>query len=157
MTDLPPLTNASFTVERVYPHPPARVFFAHADQDAVRRWRVDGHGFHVTSHTFDFREGGREVSAYRFGDGPDMTFAAEYHVIVPDRRIVSTYAMTMGGAPMSVSLLTIELIAEGAGTRLVLTEQGAYFGDPAGAKGREEGMRELLEVLATELDAAAVS
>ena len=33
---LPQLTNASFTVERVYPHPPARVFRAHAEKDAVR-------------------------------------------------------------------------------------------------------------------------
>lgn len=149
---LPPVTNASFTVERTYPHSPARVFRAHADQDAVRRWRVEGEGFHVSSHTFDFREGGRESSHFRYGDGPPMTFDAEYHVIVPDRRIVSTYAMTIGGEPLSVSLMTIDLIPEGAGTRLVLTEQGAYFGDPAAVSGREEGTLGLLEALAAELD-----
>jgi uncharacterized protein YndB with AHSA1/START domain len=152
MTDLTPVTHASFTVERLYPHPPARVFRAHADKDAVRRWRVEGEGFQVQSHSFDFREGGREFSGFRFGDGPDMTFEAEYHVIVPDRRIVTTYWMTMGGEPLSVSLMTIEFRAEGAGTRLVLTEQGAYFGDPAGVAGREEGTRGLLETLAAELD-----
>jgi len=155
MSDLPPITNASFTVERVYPHPPARVFRAHAEQDAVRRWRTEGEGFHVDSHTFDFREGGREFSGFRFGDGPPMTFEAEYHVIVPDRRIVSTYRMTIAGEPLSVSLMTIELRPEGAGTRLVLTEQGAYFGDAEGVAGREQGTRELLEALAAELDRAA--
>lgn len=151
MTDAP-ITHASFTVERVYPHSPAKVFRAHADKDAVRRWRVEGEGFHVDSHDMDFREGGRESSVFRFGDGPPMTFDAEYHVVVPDRRIVSTYWMSMGGEPLSVSLLTIELHAEGAGTRLVLTEQGAYIGDPGGVAGREEGTRGLLESLAAELD-----
>jgi uncharacterized protein YndB with AHSA1/START domain len=152
MIELPPVTNASFTVQRVYPHAPSRVFFAHADKDAVRRWRIEGEGFHILSFDFDFREGGRESSVFRFGDGPEMTFEAEYHVIVPDRRIVTTYAMTLGGEPLSVSLMTIELLPEGTGTRLVLTEQGAYFGDPAGVKGREEGTLGLLEVLAAELD-----
>jgi uncharacterized protein YndB with AHSA1/START domain len=152
MTDVAQLTHATFTIERTYPHPPSRVFFAHADQESVRRWRVEGEGFHVHSHEFDFREGGREFSGFRFGDGPDMTLESEYHVIVPDRRIVSTYWMTMGGEPLSVSLLTIELHPAGAGTRLVMTEQGTYFGDPAGAPGREEGMRGLLEILAAELD-----
>lgn len=149
---LPQVTNASFTVERVYPHPPSRVFRAHADQAAVRRWRVEGEGFHVSSHTFDFREGGREFAGFRFGDGPEMTFEAKYHVIVPDRRIVSTYGMTMGGEPLSVSLMTIDLVPDGAGTRLILTEQGAYFGDPAAVAGREEGTLGLLEALAAELD-----
>lgn len=157
MSPLPPLTNASFTVERVFPHPPSRVFRAHADQAAVRRWRVEGEGFHVDSHTFDFREGGREFSGFRFGDGPLMTFEATYHVIVPDRRIVSTYGMTIGGEPLSVSLMTIELIPEGSGTRLVLTEQGAYFGDAEGVAGREEGTRQLLESLAAELDRAGAA
>lgn len=151
---LPPVTHANFTVERFYPHTPAQVFRAHADKDAVRRWRVEGEGFHVDSHEFDFRVGGRESSTFRFGDGPPMTFEAEYHVIAPDRRIVSTYGMSLAGEPLSVSLMTIELRPEGSGTRLVLTEQGAYFGDPAGVAGREEGTRELLESLAAELDRA---
>ena len=33
-----------------------------------------------------------------------------------------------------------------------MTEQGAYFGDPAAVAGREEGMRELLGLLGAELD-----
>lgn len=153
---LPQVTHASFTIERIYAHPPARVFRAHSDAAAVRRWRVEGEGFHVESHTFDFREGGREHSTFRYGDGPTMTYDSEYHVIVPDRRMVSTYWMSMAGEPLSVSLLTIELLPDGAGTRLVMTEQGTYFGDPAAVAGREEGMRELLGILAKELDGALV-
>ncbi|MFT6669235.1 MAG: hypothetical protein ACJAVZ_000688 [Afipia broomeae] len=53
--------------------------------------------------------------------------------------------MTLEGAPLSSSLVTISFSSDGAGTRLELTEQGAYFdGDIAG---REEGTRALLDEL----------
>lgn len=148
----PTLTHGRFTLERFYPHAVERVFFAHADKDTLYRWRVSGEGFVVHSHELDFREGGREFSVFRYGDGPEMTFAAEYHVIIPNRRIVNTYWMTMGGEPLSVSLLTLDFLPEGGGARLLMTEQGAYFGDPAAVAGREEGMRELLGLLGVELD-----
>jgi hypothetical protein len=59
----------------------------------------------------------------------------------------------MGPKPLSVSLATMELAADGDGTRLTYTEQGAYFdAGIASAKGREEGCRGLLEKLAAELE-----
>lgn len=63
----------------------------------------------------------------------------------------------MGAHPLSVSLTTIELFAQGRGTRLIHTEQGAYFGEGETVHGREEGTRELLEKLAEELDRSGVS
>jgi uncharacterized protein YndB with AHSA1/START domain len=70
---------------------------------------------------------------------------------VPDRRIVLTYDMHLDEARISVSLATVEFKPEGAGTRLVFTEQGAFldgYDDPAQ---REQGMRDLLDALATAL------
>lgn len=151
---LPAVTHATFSVERVYPQGPAKVFFAHADQATTRRWRVEGEGFHVSEHTMDFRVGGDELARFRFGDGPDMTCETQYHAIWPDRRMVFSYRMTIGGEPLSASLVTIELAPVGGGTRLTYTEQGTYFGDPDGpgsVSGREEGTRQLLESLAAEL------
>lgn len=58
----------------------------------------------------------------------------------------------MGPNPFSASLTTIELTPSGTGTNLIYTEQGAYFGGPDSALGREEGCRGLLEALAKELD-----
>ena len=57
----------------------------------------------------------------------------------------------------SASLATIELTSEGAGTRLIYTEQGAYFGEDGGAHipMREEGCIQMLENLAGELDRPA--
>jgi uncharacterized protein YndB with AHSA1/START domain len=36
--------HSTFRIERSYPQPPARVFFAHADQAMKRRWLAEGEG-----------------------------------------------------------------------------------------------------------------
>ena len=59
--------------------------------------------------------------------------------------------MAIGPSPISVSLSTVELVPSGNGTRLIYTEQGAYFDDADAPKSREEGSRGLLEKLGEEL------
>jgi uncharacterized protein YndB with AHSA1/START domain len=76
---------------------------------------------------------------------------AVYQDIVPHRRIVFAYAMSMAGNPLSVSLARTQLFPEGSGTHPVFTEQGAYFGGPDDVAGREEGSRGILERLAEEI------
>ena len=59
----------------------------------------------------------------------------------------SGYDMHLDDTRISVSLATVEFEPEGAGTRLVLTEQGAFldgFDDPSL---RERGTRDLLAAL----------
>lgn len=81
--------------------------------------------------------------------------------IVENRRIILNYVMgrELGDERRreSASLATIELVADGAGTRLVYTEQGAYFGEDGGAHIplREEGCAEMFENLARELETRA--
>jgi hypothetical protein len=55
---------------------------------------------------------------------------------------------------VSASIATIQLLAEGAGTRLVLTEQGAFLDGQDTPAAREHGTRELLEALAGALEGA---
>ena len=65
-----------------------------------------------------------------------------YHVVEPDAQIVYSYVMYHDDVRLSVSLTSIELdaIDDGAATRLVFTEQGAYFeGGDAAHAAREEG------------------
>jgi uncharacterized protein YndB with AHSA1/START domain len=152
-----PVAHATFAVERVYPHSPARVFHALSDEGTARRWRAEGEGWHINEFKIDFRVGGGEVSRFSYQGGPEIRLDAQYHEMVPNERIVFTYRMTMGTQPLSVSLTTIELFAEDRGTRLIQTEQGAYFGEGESVQGREEGTRGLLERLAEELDQSAVS
>jgi len=82
----------------------------------------------------DFRVGGRELERGGPPDGPEHRFDARYHEIVPNERIVFAYDMYVGDTQLSVSLSTVELAPEGDRTRLVFTEQGAFFDgheDPA--------------------------
>jgi uncharacterized protein YndB with AHSA1/START domain len=99
----------------------------------------------------DFRVGGREVSRGGPPGGPVHTYEAHYQDIVPDERIVYSYSMSLDQTLISVSLATVELRPEAAGTRLVLIEQGAYLDGYDDTGQRERGTGELLDALGAEL------
>jgi uncharacterized protein YndB with AHSA1/START domain len=147
-----PAVHSTFTIEKTYKASPARVFAAFTDPAKKRRWFAEGHGFAVDEYTMEFRVGGQERSRFRFTGGPPgapppgtpMGNDTTYLDIVPDQRIVFAYAMLVADRRMSVSLATIELTSSGAGTRLLFTEQAAFFEPADGAKLREAGWRELL-------------
>ena len=137
----------TFVIERRLPSPPARVFAAFADQTKKARWFGCVEGWEVAEHTIDFRVGGREV--WRGGPPGDTPHRNDtyYHDIVADERIVWSYAMQLGGRRISVSLATVELSADGTGTRLRFTEQGVYLDGHDGIAERERGTKDLLDNL----------
>jgi uncharacterized protein YndB with AHSA1/START domain len=145
------VAHSTFSVERTYPSPPARVFAAFSNQATKRRWFAEGEGWEIDEFTLDFRVGGLETSRFRFQGGSPMGNDTIYLDIVPERRIVFAYTMTAGDQRISVSLATIEITLSGKSTRLVYTEQGAFFEGAGEAEGRERGCRELLEKLGEEL------
>lgn len=149
------VAHASFTIERTYPVPPSRVFFAFADTATKRRWLIEGEGWEIFEFTSDFRVGGSDMSRFSFKGGPEIRNDTQYQDIVSDRRIVFSYRMAIGDKPLSVSLVTVQLDATAAGTLMTYTEQGAYFDSADSVKGREEGTRGLLEKLAAELGGAS--
>ena len=136
--------HRSFTIDRTYPAAPARVFHAFEDPRLKRQWMAEGEGWNVDEFTMDFRVGGREFARFRFGSGPEITSDVTYHDIVTNNRIVVAYTMTIDGKRISSSLATTEFKAGGTGTKLVYTEQGAFFDGIDNPEGREEGSRELL-------------
>lgn len=146
-----PVIHQSFTIERCYPTSAERVFKAFSHPAKKRRWFAEGEGFVIDSYSLDFHVGGFERTRFRFGDGPSMTNDCVYLDIVPDRRVVFAYSMTIGGAPLSSSLSTIELLENGDGTLLRMTEHTAYLDGNDGSAARREGCLELLEALASEL------
>jgi len=137
----------TFVIERRLPSPPARVFAAFADQSKKARWFGCVEGWEVAEHTIDFRVGGREV--WRGGPPGDTPHRNDtyYHDIVLDERIVWSYAMQVGRRRISVSLATVELSADGTGTRLRFTEQGVYLDGHDGIAERERGTKDLLDNL----------
>jgi len=150
-TNEPAVVHSTFRLERNYPQTPETVFNAFADKEIKRRWLIEGDGWEIFAYEADFQVGGGDASRFSYKGGPEITNDTQYQDIVPGKRIVFSYRMTMGGAPLSASLTTIELLPSGSGTLLVQTEQGAYFDGPESAKGREEGCRWLLGRLADEL------
>lgn len=143
--------HASFTLERVYPVPPARVLAAFADPEKKARWFTGGDGWSLLERGADFREGGRERAVGRWKTGIVTAFDAQYHDIVPERRIVYSYTMHLDDRRISVSLATVEVLAEGAGTRLVVTEHGAFLDGYDDNGSREHGTGQLLDRLGASL------
>lgn len=147
------VVHSTFSIERVYKNAsPQRVFAAFSTPATKRRWFVEGEGWEVLSFDMDFRVGGVERSRFRFKDGPEIRNDTVFQDIVPNERIVIAYTMATGDKNFSASLATMEFLPAEGGTRLIFTEQGAYFEGGADAvKGREEGTRQLLESLAEKM------
>jgi uncharacterized protein YndB with AHSA1/START domain len=150
------VTHGTFVIERSYAVAPERVFAAFADPVKKRRWFAEGEGSGLESHEMDFRVGGTERTLRRMGPatpfpGVALTNDSYYEDIVPNRRVVYAYTMSLGDRRISASLATVELVRTEKGTNLIFTDQGAYFEGGDGAKMREGGWSKLLEGLAKEL------
>lgn len=137
-------THATFQIERTYQAAPERVFAAWADGSAKARW-------YPPAEVFDFRVGGREFSQGGPAGGPVFTFDAYYQEIVPNERLVYSYSLDQGEIRISVSIATIELTPTGDGTKLMFTEQGTFFDGHDTPEIREQGTKELLDLLGKSL------
>lgn len=148
----PSASHASFVIERVFDATPAQVFAAFADPVAKARWfGAPPDQWQPTLREHDFCVGGRERLIGIWANGTVSDFDCRYFDILPGQRIVYSYAMQIDGRRISVSLSTVELSAEGRGTRMRYTEQGAYLDGYDAAGSRERGTRALFDALQASL------
>lgn len=145
------VTHATFTLERVYPASAQRVFHALSSAQAKKRWFNGPPEWSNPRYELDFRVGGKEVNTGGPEGGPLHAYFATYLDIVPDHRVVYCYDMFLDDEHISVSLATMELKPEGEGTRLVLTEQGAYLDGWDDVAERKRGTEFLLDALGRSL------
>lgn len=150
------VTHSTFVIERSYPVSPQRVFAAFSDPAKKRRWFAEGEATELEAFQMDFRVGGNEQKRMRFKEGTPFPGAAlvddtNYRDIVPDRRIVMAYTMTLGEKRISASLATFEFLPTAQGTDLIFTEQAAFLEGADGPTMREGGWHRLLDRLAKEL------
>jgi uncharacterized protein YndB with AHSA1/START domain len=141
------VVHSTFTIERTYDRPPARVFAAWADPSLKSRWFGGGTDDAPMGLDMDFRVGGHEHDRPEPGAAPG--YVASYHEIVPDERIVFTYDLSFGGPLVSVSLATVEFhpAGGGTGTQLTYTEHGAFLDGLDDPELRKNGTGGMLDEL----------
>lgn len=151
-----PIHHASFSVERAYKSSRARVYKGFTDNASRRRWLIESDGWtiHHIDAPSEVRPGAVESSKFSPpGAEIVLTNDTTFLDVQEDERLIFAYAMTLEGEPLSSSLTTVEFLDDGNGSRIVLTEQGAYAGDEDVA-GRKHGTSLLLEALAKEIGEA---
>lgn len=78
-----------------------------------------------------------------------FTADTRYEDIVQDRRIVSSFTIDDGdGRRISVSLMTVEMLAVAGGTRLILTEQATFLDGHDNPADRRAGWSQMLDQMA---------
>jgi uncharacterized protein YndB with AHSA1/START domain len=96
------LHHATINLEHRYQAPVERVFAEFADPATRTKWSAPS-GDTLVYDAADFREGGGDV--FRCGPPNDLRFRGEttYHVIVPNRYVISTETLTEGGKRLAVA------------------------------------------------------
>lgn len=120
--------HKTFVIERLLPASRKHAFRFFAEPDLKKRWNDCHTSWTVLEDRFDFRAGGVEAKRWRTAGGDEQSFFAHYFDIVPAHRIIYAFDMGFRGERVSASLATIELSADGAGTRMLFTEQMAWLG-----------------------------
>lgn len=141
------VTHACFTIERRYDRTPQQTFSAFSDPELKRQWFANPGNWPDAVWDLDFRVGGVERHSGGSPGGRHNSFTSRYHDIVENERIVFAYDLLHDHRLVSVSLTTIEFFAKGDGTRLLFTEQGAFFEDPDAPASREHGTGKMLDAL----------
>jgi uncharacterized protein YndB with AHSA1/START domain len=136
-----------FTIQRRYRCTTPQTFSAFSDPELKRQWFANPGNWPDAEWELDFRVGGSEFHSGGAPGGRHNTFKSRYHDIVENERIVFAYDLLHDHRLVSVSLTTIEFLPEGEGTRLVFTEQGAFFDDRDAPAARENGTGKMLDAL----------
>lgn len=146
--DVRDAVHDSFTLDRVYPVAPAVVFRAFTDPEQKRKWFAAHDDCVVEEWSMDVRPGGREHLSGRWTTtGVRSHFDAVYHDVIAQRRLVYSYEMHLDERKISVSLATVTFVAEGAGTKVTVTEHGVFLDGFADNGGRKMGTGWLLDQL----------
>ena len=148
------VAHGVFTIERTYQSvAPQRVFDAFASAEGKNNWfTAPNDRWVIVERTMDFRVGGRERLKGQWKTGMVTEFDATYFDIVPGERIVYAYEMHLDERKISVSLATFEFKPMGTGTKLIMTEQGAFLDGYDDSGSRESGSRDLIDKLSAYLE-----
>jgi uncharacterized protein YndB with AHSA1/START domain len=150
--DVRSVVHATFHLERIYDASVSRVWRALTDETAKGKWfGPQSDAYELLERRMDVRPGGSERVRGRWQGGVVSDFDAIYHDVIPNQRLVYSYVMHLDDKKISASLATVQLTAADGGTKLAITEQGAFLDGYDDAGSREHGTGQLLDLLGASL------
>jgi uncharacterized protein YndB with AHSA1/START domain len=120
-------TKPSLTLKRRINASPAKVFRAWTDPAQIKRW-FGPTEIETLLAEADVRTGGRYHIVMRGSDGEEHDVSGTYREVVPDQKLVFTWAWRT--TPERQSLVTVDLKGDGDGTMLTLTHE-QFFDEAA--------------------------
>ncbi len=109
-------------MEREFAAPPERVFSAWTKRDLMAQW-WGPEGMTCPHCELDVRVGGTWRTAMRGADGNDRWVSGTYRDIVPNKRLVFTWAWEENGVRGHETVITLDFAPTPKGTRIVLVQQ----------------------------------
>lgn len=123
---------STIRLHRVLKAPPARVFRAFAEPDALAKWMAP-HGFTARVHAFDCRPGGKyQMSFTNFSTGTSHSFGGAYQEVVPGERLRYNDQFDNPALPGQMQV-TVTFKAVSLGTELTIVQEGVPDVIPAEA------------------------
>jgi len=117
----------SLTIKRRFNAPPAKVFSAWTDAQKVKRWMGPGE-VQVLSAETDARTGGRYHWVMKAPNGEEHDVSGVYREVVPNEKLVFTWAWK--STPERESVVTLTFKPDGTGTLMTLTHE-QFFDEEA--------------------------
>jgi uncharacterized protein YndB with AHSA1/START domain len=138
------LTKPRLTLKRRLKASPAQVFSAWTDPEQIVHWfgPSETQGGSVQAE-MDVRPGGRYRLRFKTEDGECHEVAGVYREVIPDSRLVFTWAWH--STPERQSLVTVTVVRDGEGTLLTLNHE--QFFDETARDGHQRGWTGTLEKL----------
>ncbi len=132
-------------IERIFSAAPQTLYDAWTQPDVLMRW-WGPKGITAVAAQLDVRAGGQYAITMQPAQGDPFVVSGEYREVDPPARIVKTWRYTGAKIANAVAgVVTVEFIAEGRDTRIVLTQE--FDQEPPDLAGRDKGWRSSLERL----------
>ena len=119
-------TKPSLTLKRRLNAPPAKVFAAWTDPEKIKRWMGPAN-FTCSAAEIDFRPGGAYRAMIRSADHGENWFGGVYREIVPDQRIVFTFAWDNEGPSAGIETLVTITFEERNGKTIQTFHQRPFL------------------------------
>jgi uncharacterized protein YndB with AHSA1/START domain len=119
-------TKPSLTIRRRFNAPPEKVFAAWTDPEKVKRWMGPGE-IKALSAESDPRTGGRYRWVMRGTDGEVHDVSGVYREVIPNQKLVFTWAWK--STPERESLVTLTFKPDGGGTLMTLQHEQFFDED----------------------------